>query len=84
MLLEEISLFFCRLLQRNFLIDLLLSSTLHHRVTFAERNHFVMNNVQYVLLCSPVYEIWLGQNGCEKRYIMQICLQKCFKLFVDG
>jgi len=67
MLLEEISLHFCRLLQRNVLIDLLLSSTLHHDVTFVERNHFVADNVQNVLLSSLVYEIWLGQNSCKMR-----------------
>jgi len=65
MVLEEISLHLCRLLQRNVLIDLPLSSTLHHGVTFAERNLFVVDNFQYVLLCSLVYEIWLGQNSCE-------------------
>ncbi len=76
MILEEIFLNLCRLHQRNFLIDLLLSSTLHHDVTFAERNHFVLDNGQNILLSSPVYEVWLGQNGCvnEKQLFSQMCI----------
>ncbi len=80
MVLEEISLNLCYLLQRNFIIDLLLSSTLHHNVTFAERNHFVMNNLQNALLCSSVYQVWLGQNGCENEKCYFV---KCDKIFGD-
>ncbi len=65
MVLKEVSLHLCCLLKRNVIIDLLLSSTLHQDVTFAKRNHFVADNFQNSLLCSLVYEVWLGQNGFE-------------------
>lgn len=81
---EELRLQSCGLSQGDVFINVTLTSTSYHYVTFFQRNNFTLHNLQNVSFCPFIHQIWLCKNCCGneegiKEMQLKIVQLKIFK-----
>lgn len=77
---EELRLLSCGLSQGDVFINVTLTPTSYHYVTFFQRNNFTLHNLQNVSFRPFIHQIWLRKNCCGNKESNEEMQQKFVQL----